>query len=180
MKLTALLLLSSFAFGASIPPARVTRASVAAMEDSLDNHIMRLRIDAPFYLVGGSRGMYVDGYGVMFAVELNLVATNLVSLFRPKVTQDELLKLKHEKEQRLPVLRQAMRQILIDSAGSLDGVPPTENISIGVTLVYQQWEESGGLPRQIVMQAPKKILMEAAKGNPAALDAGGLKVQEFN
>jgi hypothetical protein len=30
------------------------------------------------------------------------------------------------------------------------------------------------------MQAPKKILMEAAKGNPAALDAGGLKVQEFN
>jgi hypothetical protein len=153
MKLTTLLLLSSFAFGASIPPSHVTRASVAAMEDSLDNHIMRLRIDAPFYLVGGSRGMYVDGYGVMFAVELNLVATNLVSL---------------------------MRQILIDSAGSLDGVPPTENIAVGVTLVYQPWEESGGLPRQIVMQAPKKILMEAAKGNPAALDAGGLKVQEFN
>ena len=179
MKLPTLLLLSSFAFGASIPPPHVTRASVAAMEDSLDNRIMRLRIDAPFYLVGGSRGLYVDGYGVMFAMELNLVATNF-SPFRPKFTQDELLKLKHEKEQRLPVLRQAMRQILIDSAGSLDGVPPTENIAIGVTLVYQQWEESGGLPRQIVMQAPKKVLMEAAKGNPAALDAGGLKVQELN
>jgi hypothetical protein len=180
MRFAAWLFVSALAFGASVPPPHVTRASVAAMEDSLDNRIVRLRIDAPFYLVCGSRGAYIDGYGVVFAVEVNLVAANLVSPFRPQVTKDELLKLKHEKEQRLPVLRQAMRQILIDSAGSLDGIPPTENIAIGMTLVYQPWEESGGLPRQIVMQAPKKTLMEAAKGNPAALDAGGLKIQEFN
>jgi hypothetical protein len=109
---------------------------------------------------------------------MNLVANNLVTPFRPQVTKDDLLRLKHKKQQRLGILKDNMRGMLISTAASLDGVPPNEQIVLGVTLFYYSWEDSSGLPRQIVMLAPRKLLVEAAKGNSTALDAA-LQVQEY-
>jgi hypothetical protein len=45
----------------------------------------------------------------------------------------------------------------------LDPVPPTEKIAIGVTLFYYKWEDSSGLPRQIVMSAEKQQLLQARR-----------------
>ncbi len=157
---------------------RVSRISVRAMEDSIDDKVARFQIDDPIQMVGGTRGMYINGYGVVFTSEMDLVANTLVSPFRPQVTKEDLLKLKHKKQQRIVMLRQIMRTMLMSTAASLDGVPVNEQVVLGVTLHYYTWEDSAGLPRQIVMLAPRKLLIEAMKGDPAVLESG-LQVQEY-
>ena len=163
---------------ASTATPRVSRVSVRAMEDSIDDKVARLQIDDPFQMVGGTRGMYINGYGVVFTSEMDLVANNLVSPFRPQVTKEDLTKLKHKKQQRIVMLRQIMRSMLMSTAASLDGVPVNEQVVLGITLHYYPWEDSAGLPRQIVMLAPRKLLLEAVKGDPAILETG-LQVQEY-
>ena len=163
---------------ASTATPRVSRVSVRAMEDSIDDKVARLQIDDPFQMVGGTRGMYINGYGVVFTSEMDLVANNLVSPFRPQVTKEDLTKLKHKKQQRIVMLRQIMRTMLMSTAASLDGVPVNEQVVLGITLHYYPWEDSAGLPRQIVMLAPRKLLIEAMKGAPAILETG-LQVQEY-
>ena len=163
---------------ASTATPRVSRVSVRAMEDSIDDKVARFQIDDPFQMVGGTRGMYINGYGVVFTSEMDLVANTLVSPFRPQVTKADLIKLKHKKQQRIVMLRQIMRTMLMSTAASLDGVPVNEQVVLGVTLHYYPWEDSAGLPRQIVMLAPRKLLLEAVKGDPAILETG-LQVQEY-
>jgi len=67
--------------------------------------------------------------------------------------------------------------MLAASAASLDNMPPQENLVLGVSLFHHRWEDTAGLPNQIIMQAVRKRLLEA-RGNPQALEAA-LKVQEF-
>jgi hypothetical protein len=163
---------------ASTATPRVSRVSVAAMENSIDDKVSLIQIDDPYQMVGGTRGMYINGYGVVFSSELDLVANNLVSPFRPQVTKEDLTRLKHKKQQRIVVLKQNMRKMLMATAASLDGVPVNEQVVLGVTLHYFPWEDSAGMPRQIVMLAPRKLLLDAVKGDPAILDTG-LQVQEY-
>lgn len=163
---------------ASTATPRVSRISVRAMEDSIDLKVASFQIDDPIQMVGGTRGMYINGYGVVFTSEMDLVANTLVSPFRPQVTKEDLTKLKHKKQQRIVMLRQIMRKMLMSTAASLDGVPVNEQVVLGVTLHYYPWEDAAGLPRQIVMLAPRKLLLEAMKGDAAILETG-LQVQEY-
>jgi hypothetical protein len=163
---------------ASTATPRVSRISVAAMEDSIDDKVARIQIDDPYQMVGGTRGIYINGYGVVFTSELDLVANNLVSPFRPQVKKEDLTRLKLKKQQRIVVLKQNMRKMLMSTAASLDGVPVNEQVVLGITLHYFPWEDAAGLPRQIVMLAPRKLLLEAVNGDPAILDTG-MQVQEY-
>jgi len=182
MKLVAAFVLVVASYGliraASTSVPRVSRVSVAAMESSIDDKVALIQIDDPFQMVGGTRGMYINGYGAVFMSELDLVANNLVSPFRPQVTKEDLIRLKHKKQQRIITLKASMRKMLVATASSLDGVPLNEQVVIGITLHHFAWEDFSGLPRQIVMLAPRKLLLEAAKGDTAVLDAG-VQVQEY-
>jgi hypothetical protein len=182
MKIVAALALAiasySLIHAASTATPRVSRVSVTAMEYSIDDKVARIQIDDPIQMVGGTRGMYINGYGVVFSSEVDLVANNLVSPFRPEVTKADLTRLKQKKQQRIVMLKQNMRKMLMSTAASLDGVPVNEQVVIGITLHYFPWEDAAGLPRQIVMLAPRKLLLEAMKGDPAILDTG-LQVQEY-
>lgn len=159
--------------------SRVSRVSLAAMEKSMDTRIQRLVPEDPYELLGATRGMYVEDYGAVFSFEVDLVAGAALNPFsRPSYSKDDLTKLKQKKQQRLFQLKQSMREMMMSSAASLDGVPPEQQIVVGALILYYSWEDSSGLPRQIVMQAQKKALVGAAKGNSSSLEAA-LRVQEF-
>lgn len=160
--------------------AGVTRASVAGMEKAFDRRLLRDVVENPFLLLGATRGVYLDGYGAVFSAEVNLAVGPTASLFRPQLTKEDLAKLKQKKVDRLPVLRQAMREMLVASAGSLDGMPAEERLVVAVSLFNFNWEDASGLPSQIVMQAQKKQLLEFQTGarNRAEMPQA-IKVQEF-
>jgi hypothetical protein len=150
---------------------RVTRPMLVAMEKSLDSRVTRLSQDNPFVLLGPTRGIYLDGYGAVFTTEINLVSMPAaMMMFRPELTKEEIEQHRQKKLSRLPQLKEALRQALIDSAASLDTVPGEEQIVVVAMLSKYPWENMTGLPLQIMMQASKKSLLEQ-RGNPSALDS---------
>jgi hypothetical protein len=155
--------------GASAP--RVTRSMLIDLEKNLDGRVVRLSQDSPFLLLGPTRGIYLDGYGAVFTAEINLVsAPAALMMFRPQMTKEEIEQHRQLKLTRVPLLKQAMRQAMIDSASSLDTVPPQEQIVVVAMLAKYPWENTTGIPQQIMMQASKKDLLEQ-RNNAAALNA---------
>ena len=169
--------LIAFALAATVWAAPgFKRAALIAMEKSFDRRIMGLA-DDPYILVGYTRGVYLEGYGAVFTAEVNLANGPSQSPFRPVITKEDIAKIRAKKLDRLPTLRQHMRETLLDAAASLDEVPATEQIVVGVSLLYRPDEDSSGMPGQILMQGEKGKLIDAKLGR-VSLDTV-VKVREF-
>jgi hypothetical protein len=159
---------------------RVGYAAIRAMEKSFDQRVVTLSTDTPFDLLGNTRGVYLGGYGAVFTTEVNLLVTNNVSPFLRTIPKEYVVKVHAQKLQRVPLLKRSMQDAMVATAASLDNVPPGENIVLGVTLFYYNWENTSGLPAQIVMQAQRQKLLDVQLGRAsrASLDAV-IRVQEL-
>ena len=146
----------------------VTRAMLAERERTLDRRFVgEVLDDNGFLLLGGTRGVYLDGFGAVFTVELNLVAGPAITPFRQQITEDDIKKVHLRKSDRMPQLKKTMRSMLLSTAEIMNAVPADENIVIGVSLLNLSWEDTKGLPSQIVMRAPRKALLDKAQAEQA-------------
>jgi hypothetical protein len=169
MRLLLVVLLAAAAVAAEPPP--VTRASFVEMERALDSRLQK-PIENPFNLLGSARGLYLEGFGAVFTAELNLVTGPTISPFRQKLTDQEIAALRQSKLERLLYLKQIMREMMTTFATSLSTLPASEQIALGVSLFYFKWEDSKGLPSQILMQASRQALLTAG-------EKADIKVQEY-
>ena len=176
----AALILALAAWSASGAKARVDREALADIEHRFDARIESYSPNDPFHLLGNTRGVYLEDYGVVFTTELNLVAAAVLSPFRPAFTGEQLEELRQKKLQRVDDLRKLMRAMMVDSATKLKSVPAEQRIAVGVTLFRFTWEDSRGLPAQILMEARRRELLdfESGKLDGAGLDSA-IRVQEF-
>lgn len=148
---------------------RVSRATLTAMEKSLDERIQRLWDDTPYLLIGTTRGVYLEGYGAVFTAEVNLVM-NPVSLMNTRLTKEDIAKVRQKKLDRLPVLRKALKDSMVSMAASLDTVPGDEQIAIVAFIDHYPWEDIAGMPAQITLQAQRKKLVEVLHAGGAGID----------
>ena len=148
---------------------KVNRGMIEAMQQSLDNKLSRLWPQDPAEMIGLSQGTYIQGYGAIFLSEVNLAPAAGISPFHPTVSADEIRRTHDKKMQRMAALRSAMRAMLVDSARSLDSVPADEQVAVGLSLFYWKWENREGLPAQIVMHAPRKVLLQSANAEQASI-----------
>jgi hypothetical protein len=156
------LLVCALPAGSMADKPKVSRAVVKAMENSVDQKLQRLWAEDPMQLIGLTQGLYINGYGVVFMSEVNLAAGTAQTPFHPTISPDEIRRIHEKKLARLPKLKEAMQEMLIDSARSMDSVPPDEQITLGISFFYwNDWENKEGLPAQIVMHAPRKLLLDA-------------------
>jgi len=155
--------LAAAIWAASTEKPHVKRASLTAMEVSFDRRLERLS-DDPYLLVGLTRGIYLEGYGAVFTSEVSLANGLAPSPFRPAITKEDIAKIRAKKLERLPALRQSMRDMLLAAAASLDEVPAGEQIVFGVSLLYRPEEDRSGLPGQILLQGTKAKLLDAKLG----------------
>jgi hypothetical protein len=169
-KRTLPLLLAAVLGLAAATAPRVSRATLAAMEKSLDGRISRLWDDNAYLLIGPTRGVYLDGYGAVFTAEVNLVA-NPVSLMNANLSKDAIAKYRQKKLDRIPVLKKTLREALVSTASSLDTVPPEESITIVAFVDHFPWEDMSGLPSQVTVTGQKKKLLDAQAAGGASLDA---------
>ncbi|MGE5567692.1 MAG: hypothetical protein ACM3S5_01525 [Rhodospirillales bacterium] len=172
---TALALVLSAALIPAAPPQQnpaVTHAALAAVETRLDNTIRSLDVSEPYDLLGMSRGLYLPGFGAVFTAELNLVFMT-ISPFVPALTPADIERLHAKKLARVVTLKRHMRDMMVNAAVALKAVPPEEQIVLGISLFYRKFEIKDGLPNQVIMQAPRKALLdfEAGRIDAAALDA---------
>jgi hypothetical protein len=89
--------------------------------------------------------------------------------------------LRQRKLDRLPKLRDMMREALVVSAGMLDAVPANEQVVISVSLPRYNWEDSTGLPSQIVMQANRVSLvnLQVNPAKDAATFQAAIRTREY-
>jgi hypothetical protein len=157
---------------------RVSRDQLIAVEKSLDSRYTKLWDDVPVAVLGLTRGIYLEGYGAVMTSEVDLVAGPTLLFMRGPLNKDEVEKFRQKKIGRVPELRRAMRQALIDSAASLDTVPLEEQVVVVAMLSKYPWEDFKGLPHQIMMQAQKKKLLDALRSGVGSLDEA-IRVQEY-
>jgi len=168
--------LAASLWAASSEKPRFKRAALTAMELSFDRRLTTLA-DDPYLLIGPTRGVYLERYGAVFTAEVSLSNSLAPNPFRPAITKDDIAKTRAKKLERLPALRQCMRDMLLAASASLDEVPANEQIAIAVSLLYYPDEDRSGMPGQILMQGEKARLLEAKLGRVAPDQA--VRVQEF-
>ena len=152
---------------------RITRATLRAIEESFDKRVLTVSPDSPFKLLGTTRGTYLNGYGVVFTAEVNLMVTTNLSPFQLEIPKPYVVKVHAQKLQRLTLFKRSMQEALLAAAASLDTVPANEQVVLGVSLFYYKWEDTAGLPSQVVMHAQRQKLVDVQVGrvNRSALDS---------
>ncbi len=159
---------------------KVTRGALAALEQSFDSLLSQLDKNDPVDLLGNTRGVYLDGYGVVFTTEVSAIITPAITPFRLTISPQEIATVHQRKLARMPALKRLMRDMLVSSASSLDVVPANQQVAVGLTLFYYSWEDRTNLPGQILMQAPKGSLLDYRLGkiSSTALEAA-IRTEEF-
>jgi hypothetical protein len=148
----------------------IDRAALANVERSVNKRLETL-FDDPYLLLGMTRGVYLESYGVVLTAELTLQNAPPITPFRPSISEAERQAIRKKKIERLPMLRQVMKDMLVASAKQLDRMPANEQVVLGVTLLNRNFEDVTGLPAQIVMQSDRKTLL--------AGQTASIKVREF-
>jgi hypothetical protein len=156
---------------------RVNRIALGSVEKSLDSRIAGLWPDNALTVIGSTRGVYLDGYGAVFSVEVNTVQAN-VSPMHPTLSKEEVVQMRHRQIDRVPQLTKELKKMLVDSAASLDPLAPTDNVVISAILDHYSWEDKGSLPSQITLQAQKSKLLDVKRANGAGMDLAIKVVQE--
>lgn len=169
LMLCAAVVLGFFSQTGLATKAKVSRASMAARERSLDSQLSALWPEDPYVLLGTARGVYLDGYGAVFTAEIDLAPGPSLNPFHQRMTQENVVENHRKMAERLPKLKLAMQTMLASTAASLDNVPPDEKVVLGVTLTQYPWQDRAGIPSQIVMLGGKKNLIDASRsGNLAS------------
>jgi hypothetical protein len=160
MKLFLLIGVAALCFGAS--ESRLSLASIKAVEASINDRV-RSNINDPYDLLGPARGTYLEGHGVVFTVEMDLVTASPLNLspFKQSISEKEIADLHDRKARKVAVLKGAMRDLMANACKTLPALPPEENIVMQAFLFNYNWEQSRGLPHRIMLTARKQKLMDA-------------------
>jgi hypothetical protein len=113
----------------------------------------------PIDILGATRGLYLDGYGAVFTTEVSLIITPQVNPFRQQITKEEATRVHQRKVARLPLLKQAMADMMKSSAMTLIQIPDGQQIVLAVRLLYLPWEDTTGLPAQVLMSASRREVL---------------------
>jgi len=175
-----LTLLCALLMAAPETPAegRALRATLKTAERTIDNRVQQMTDRAPFVLLGSTRGAYLAGYGAVFSLEVNLVPVAGISPFRPAYSPQEIQNLNRQKRQKMDVLKAGLRQVMADQAAALAQLAASEKVAVVVSLFNFNWEDSTGLPSQVVFQATRQTLLDARRSGAEAIERA-IDVREF-
>jgi hypothetical protein len=142
--------------------SRVSRANIVAFERTIQEKLSAPSTD-PYDLLGDARGTYLEGYGVLFTTELDLINAGVLNMtpFKPTVSKEEIAATRERKLKKLLVLKDSMRSLMMNASGLLDGLAPTEQISMEVILFNYKWEDTQGIPHRVFMTTEKQKLQAA-------------------
>jgi hypothetical protein len=158
----SLLLIAAATLCLASTEPRVSRASIVAVEKSINEEFAGTSGD-PYDFFGNARGTYLEGYGALFTVELDLINTGQLTPnpFKKTITPQEIATTRERKLKKLAILRENMRSLILNAGGTLEGLPPNERVAMEAVLLYNPWEDSRGMPRRLFMSAEKQKLRDA-------------------
>jgi hypothetical protein len=136
---------------------KIAPQTFTELEQRLDNLLVKTGSpNDPIDLLGATRGLYLDGYGAVFTTELSLIITPTINPFRQQITKEEADRVHQRKLARLPLLKQAMAVMMKTSGMTLVQIPESQQIVLAVRLLYLPYEDTTGLPAQVMMSATRR------------------------
>lgn len=147
---------------------RVSGNVLKVVETNLNDRLKSLWPDNPFSVIRLTRGLYLDGYGAVFTVDVSPVLST-TSMMHPMVSKEEIVRAHKVRVERVAELKQAMRLAVADAAASLDPVPADDQVTLVVYLAHHEWEDINGMPGQLTFRGKKKALVDAQHAGIAAL-----------
>jgi len=151
-----------------IEKPRIARQTIAELEKQFDGQLSRIGGAAdPVDLLGLTRGTYLNDYGAVFTAEVSLIVTPSTSPFRPVITDELKAQVHQRKLDHLPLLEKAMREMVHNTAMTFGGagermnlLTPGTQFVLAVRILYLPWENTAGLPGQVIMKADLKGALE--------------------
>jgi hypothetical protein len=142
--------------------AKIPLATLVTLERGFDAKFAGIAADAngPVDLLGATRGLYLDGYGVVFTAELSLVQTPTLNTFNNyRISDEQKVRVHSTKVSRLAALRKAVLEMAQTAAASLPQVAENQQVVLAVRLDYATWENTAGLPGLITAKADRRSAM---------------------
>jgi len=143
-------------------PVRLTTSIIGELEKTFDGRLMSMAdANEPVEILGDTRGLQLDNYGLVFTTEVSLVRTPSINPFQKEIPKAVQERVHLRRVERLPLLRAAMKEMLRNMAAAGAQLPATQQMVLAVRLWYGSWEDTAGMPRQIIARANRA---DAAKG----------------
>jgi hypothetical protein len=109
----------------------------------------------PVDVLGPTRGIYIENFGVVFTAEVSLVKTPELSPFLTEIPKTVADRVHRRRVERLPKLQETMQDMLHRMAMTFMLVPPNQQVVLVVRLLYGSWESTTGMPAQIMLRATR-------------------------
>jgi hypothetical protein len=153
------------------PVAQVVRVpleTIRQVERSFNNEISTVTgVNEPMELMGDTRGIQLMDYGLVFTSEVSLVVTPGLMPGRPKIPPEMAARVHQLRVERMPLLKEHMMWMMRKMAATFTQIPASQQLVLVVRLYYGAWEDTTGMPAQVVMKATR-----------AALAAGKVETEE--
>ncbi len=148
---------------ARTPDYATIKRQVEQFETLLDKALQQ-RFEQPFVILQHSKGTYLEGFGAVFTVEVNLVPMRFITPFNPApYSPKELEEARAKAHQRIREVGQLVEEVLREHGPSLTFLNPEEQLAVVVHLF--RVAENRELPSQIVVQARRQALLDAQAQN---------------
>ncbi|MBZ5625576.1 MAG: hypothetical protein LAQ69_43800 [Acidobacteriia bacterium] len=138
----------------------IARQTFTELEKSFDSQLAAASVAHPIDILGLTRGLYLDDYGVVFTAEVSLINTPTVNPFRKEISPELKAEVHRQKLENLPLLKKAMREMVKTTAMTfgaagvkMNVLKPNAQVVLAVRLLYLPYENTIGLPGLIVMKA---------------------------
>ena len=136
--------------------ARIPLGAIRELERTFNDRLSGLAgADQPTELMGDTRGIQLEDYGVVFTTEVSLVITPGLMPGRPKIPPEMAARVKVQRLERMPLLKAAMREMMRNMAATFTQIPARQQMVLVVRLYYGAWEDTTGMPAQVIMKADR-------------------------
>jgi len=138
--------------------APVSLQAIRGLEKEMDSRIATTGGRNPCNVLSATRGLYVSGLGAVFTAEVELSATpGGISLFQTPVGPEQKAKYRTDKLTNIPLLEKTLSDmaLLLAASPSLK-LSDRDQVVVAARLVYRSWEDTTGMPGQIVAHLDRR------------------------
>jgi hypothetical protein len=132
--------------------------TLRAIEKEMDGRILATGGSNPCNILNPSRGVYVTGLGAVFSAEVELAPTpGGIGLFQSAVGPEQKAKFRKDKLTNIPLLEKTLSDMVLSLVASPTlKLSETDQIVVAARLVYRSWEDTSGMPGQIVAHLDRR------------------------
>jgi hypothetical protein len=141
-----------------IEASPVPLQTLRAVEKEINGRISTTGGSNPCNVLSSTRGVYVTGLGAVFSTEVELApAPGGIGLFQTTVGPEQKAKYRKDKLTNVPLLEKTLSDMVLSLVASPTlKLSDTDQIVVAARLVYHSWEDTSGMPGQIVAHLDRR------------------------